>query len=80
MRLISQNGNVDLPYENTVLLHNMDYVVAQYDRKEYVMGKYSSEEKAHKVMEMLRGAYMCYATVRSDGGVFRFPKDEEVED
>lgn len=58
MRLISQYGNVDLPYENTVLLHNMEYVVAQHDGKEYVMGKYSSEEKAYKVMELLRGAYV----------------------
>lgn len=80
MRLISQNGNVDLPYENTVLLHNMEYVIAKHDGKEYVMGKYSCKEKVYKVMDMLCGMYMCYATVRSDGGVFRFPKDEEVED
>ena len=58
MRLISQHGNVDIPYEKTTLLHAQDYVIARIDNKVYVMGEYSSMEKSYKVMEMLRNAYI----------------------
>ena len=54
MRVISQHGNVDLPYEQIVVCHAMESVIALYNEKEYVLGKYSSKEKAYKAMEMLR--------------------------
>lgn len=57
MRVISQHGNVDLPYEQIVVCHAMESVIALYNEKEYVLGKYSSKEKAIKAMEMLREAY-----------------------
>ena len=57
MRVISQHGNVDLPYEQIVVCHAMENVIALYNEKEYVLGKYSSKEKAYKAMEMLRTAY-----------------------
>ena len=57
MRVISQNGNVDLPYEQIVVCHAMENVTALHNEKEYVLGKYSSQEKAYKAMEMLRKAY-----------------------
>ena len=53
MRVISQHGNVDLPYEQIVVCHAMESVIALYNEKEYVLGKYSSKEKAYKAMEML---------------------------
>lgn len=59
MRIISQNGNVDLPYEKTLIFHAMETVLARcegYD-KEIVLGEYSSMEKAYKAMEMLREQY-----------------------
>lgn len=59
MRIISQNGNADLPYEKTLIFHAMEYVLARcegYD-KEIVLGEYSSMEKAYRAMEMLREAY-----------------------
>ena len=58
MRVISQHGNVDLPYEQIVVCHAMESVIALYNEKEYVLGKYSSKEKAYKAMEMLREAYV----------------------
>ena len=58
MRVISQRGNVDLPYEQIVVRSEMEYVMAVYKDKEYVLGKYSSEDKAVKAMEMLREAYV----------------------
>lgn len=57
MRVISQHGNVDLPYEQIVVCHAMESVIALYNEKEYVLGKYSSKEKAYKAMEMLREQY-----------------------
>ena len=57
MRVISQHGNVDLPYEQIVVCHAMESVIALHNEKEYVLGKYSSQEKAYKAMEMLRTAY-----------------------
>lgn len=57
MRVISQHGNVDLPYEQIVACHAMENVTALHNEKEYVLGKYSSQEKAYKAMEMLRKVY-----------------------
>jgi hypothetical protein len=54
MRLISQHGNVDLPYEQMVVCHAMESVIALYNGEKYILGKYSSKEKAYKAMEMLR--------------------------
>lgn len=54
MRVISQHGNVDLPYEQIVVCHAMESVLALYNGEKYVLGEYSSKEKAYKVMEMLR--------------------------
>lgn len=57
MRVISQHGNVDLPYEQIVVCHAMESVIALYNGNKYVLGEYSSKEKAYKAMEMLREAY-----------------------
>ena len=57
MRVISQHGNVDLPYEQIVVRSEMEYVMAVHKEKEYVLGKYSSDDKAVKAMEMLREQY-----------------------
>ena len=58
MRVISQHGNVDLPYEQIVVCHAMESVLALFNGEEYVLGKYSSKEKSYKAMEMLREAYI----------------------
>lgn len=57
MRVISQHGNVDLPYEQIVVCHAMESVIALFNGEEYVLGKYSSKEKAYKAMEMLKRVY-----------------------
>lgn len=54
MRVISQHGNVDLPYEQIIVYHAMESVIALYNGEKYVLGEYSSKEKAYKAMEMLR--------------------------
>lgn len=64
MRIISQDGMIDIPYEN--LCFSMDYrdstrvIVWDIGSKNgdvVTIAKYSTQEKAMKVMEMLRNAY-----------------------
>ena len=73
MRLVSQNGNVDIPYEQAHILCNMECVIARVGDYEYTLGKYLYKSKALKVMEMLRDKNFW------DKDVFKFPTDSEVE-
>ena len=65
MRLISQNGEIDIPYEQCVIqrfkekiyflnknLTGVEQLVCDME-----MASYSTEEKAQKSMDMLRTAY-----------------------
>ncbi len=76
MRVISQHGNVDLPYEQLVVCHAMESVIALYNGEKYVLGKCSSKEKAYKAMEMLREAYENNVFYHCTAGSKRF---EEVQ-
>jgi hypothetical protein len=79
MRVISQDGYTDLPYEQVIVcLNGLDIteVIALgvdviSDDGFWTIAKYSNKEKALKAMEMLRDAYSCT-------NIFQFPKDEEV--
>ena len=65
MRLISQDGMIDVPYDKVVVKvteHPFKTIIsALFEREDYmkdiVMGCYSTESKALKVMEMLREKY-----------------------
>lgn len=72
MRVISQDGALDIPYEQVVIqrfngeiyflnknLTGIDDLVS-----DIVIAKYSTEEKAKKAMEELRYAYMCHSLVK----------------
>lgn len=76
MRVISQNGNVDLPYEQIVVCHAMESVIALYNGEKYVLGEYSSKEKSYKAMEMLRKSYENNEFYHCIAGSKRF---EEVQ-
>ena len=62
MRVISQNGNVDLPYEKFVFGITKDNKIAccrecvarPYEIYNGIIAEYSSKEKALKAMKMLR--------------------------
>ena len=54
MRVISQDGIIDVPYEMVVVYVECESVIAKIGDKRYVMGSYSTEKKAIKAMEMLR--------------------------
>lgn len=60
MRLISQTGDYDMPYESSVVVRVGELIFAystNYDSNRIVMGNYSTCEKAAKVMEMLHNVY-----------------------
>ena len=66
MRIISQNGMIDLPYELVGVginyINNKEiiaYTTGNFYPSDncWIMGKYSTDEKANKVMEILRDSY-----------------------
>lgn len=88
MRVISQDGTIDVPYEISsfslaggkykdvehaaVYCHNSSTAVGTK------MAEYNSEEKAKTAMELLRNKYMGY-TSTNYLKVFQFPAEEELE-
>ena len=90
MRIISQNGTLDVPYENVVLYQERKEIMCIFSGI-YIgekIAQYSTEEKAQKAMEMLREKYKDYAKATNKSNfftmfdypkVFQFPQDEDVE-
>ena len=68
MRVISQNGTIDMPYEMSIVwCEDSGAVLLQAvgEVGEYqTFAKYSTEEKAKKAMEELRYAYMCHSLAK----------------
>ena len=74
MRVISQGGTLDVPYE----ISSFSMAVGKYENVEHAvifcynystsmgtkMAEYCSKEKAKKAMEELRYAYMCHTLVK----------------
>lgn len=54
MRVISQDGTMDLPYENLAIFVEYENVIARFENERHLLAQYSSEAKAIKAMEMLR--------------------------
>lgn len=94
MRIISQNGRVDLPYEQIAIAIDYDYkmtiiayAVNSDDDTIWKLAEYSTKEKAEKAMEELRAEYVNFQETKSINGsyfafnyprVFRFPYDSGV--
>lgn len=93
MRVISQDRSMDYPYDKSVVFldpYNENNVKIQFvgDEECLILGKYSTKEKALKVMELLRKAYLKFAQATNDDSfytffdnpkVFLFPADDEVK-
>lgn len=93
MRVISQDRSMDYPYDKSVVFldpYNENNVKMQFvgDEECLILGKYSTKEKALKVMELLREAYLKFAQATNDDSfytffdnpkVFLFPADDEVK-
>lgn len=95
MRVISQDGTIDMPYEQVIITrHDKSIYLMEHLTNDVEIAKYSTEEKADAAMEELRCAYMCHNLAKmgyappnniteklSIGliGVFQFPAEEELE-
>ncbi len=86
MRVISQDGTIDVPYEQ-VVIQRFNRVIYFFNKNltgvesvinDMEMASYSTEEKAKKAMEMLRNKYMEY-TSTNYLKIFQFPAEEELE-
>ena len=90
MRIISQNGEVDLPYEMTALFAYDNRIEAVFSgsiqKSPYVMAIYENKEKCQKAMKMMNEAYTgCYTgenikfTKMGETNIaYRFPEDDEI--
>ena len=85
MRLISQDGMIDVPYEQVAIELKESEVWCEYSAtvQSYCTGrmvaKYTTEAKALKVMEMLRASYVnneCYKSLCS-GIVIPLPNNSD---
>lgn len=77
MRLISQTGDIDVPYEIASLSRSGNIIKAYVQMISVVMARYSTDEKAMQVMEMLHNAYRDAKKSNSSSALY-FPKDDEV--
>ena len=89
MRLISQNGIYDVPYEQGVIKQFDTYIcfLSTSLTENLKLAVYSTRQKASKAMEMLHEEYKqySYATNNNDfylffnqPKMFKFPQDNEV--
>ena len=89
MRVISQDGAMDFPYEiSTIFIYprieNVIAIQSAGDSEISIIGRYSSKENAIKAMEMLRKAWIN-GTIEFTHGIyhrniiFQFPQDDEIE-
>lgn len=73
MRILSQTGIVDLPYERIGISRNDTEIVAtpiadsNPQERYWTLAEYSTEEKARKAMEMLRVSFENYDWIKSTG-------------
>ena len=77
MRIISQDGKINLPYEMTALLVSDNYIQAVFaggiQQSPYLMAMYSTQDKLQEALDMLDRRY-----VGMGDAIFRFPKDGEI--
>ena len=82
MLIRSQNRELTILEFFTVLFIDQDDMMTVYDiyarmnQENFLIGEYSTKEKAEKVLDMIT-AHMAFE--KSIGSIFQMPKDEEVE-
>ena len=89
MRVVSQDGRMDYPYDKCVIFlnpRNKSVVSIQLsgDTEISPLGHYSTKERALKAMEMLRKSWLRESVEFENGFynkncVFQFPTDEDIE-
>lgn len=59
MRVISQDGIIDVPYEMVVVYVECESVIAKVGDKRYVMGSYSTEKRQLRLWKCLGPSREC---------------------
>ena len=70
MRVISQDGKFDIPYDEIVVEIFDKCVVGrlkEYIGRDIILGSYSTEAKAQKAMEMLHDSYNNFDWIKTTG-------------
>lgn len=76
MRLISQTGDIDIPYENTSLSRAENIIrayIPKVSEKGTIMAVYSTEEQAKEAMSMVMYAHI------SNKPIFILPKEGKTK-
>jgi hypothetical protein len=92
MRVISQDGTFDMPYEEVIIQRfksriyflNKNLTGVESLSDDMQIAEYSTEAKAIKAMEILREAWINEAIEFTHGIyhrniIFQFPQDDEIE-
>ena len=66
MRIISQSGRIDIPYDVAVVYVEYESVIAKVGDERYAMGNYSTEEKAFNAVKMLMERHTDNVFCRED--------------
>lgn len=86
MRILSQNGTIDVPYEQVVIQRfkteiyflNKNLIGVEQLVSDMEIASYSTEAKAQKSMEMLRDAYKKYSTATDNSSFFTMFNEPKV--
>ena len=70
MRIISQDGTIDLPYDRIVLKASQDELIAFYGSERFVLGKFETNRDAKDAL-----IQFVYAAVNDGVGIFRMDKE-----
>jgi uncharacterized membrane protein len=88
MRIIAQDGNLDLPYNNIMVYRERNKIIVSAVNNlniREVIAEYDTDEKAEKAIKMLREEYLYLKRCEIKGdyvqmppAYFQFPQDSEV--
>ena len=79
MRLASQNGLLDIPYDECTIVKTDDnrIIAKAVGLGAWTLATYSSKQKVERVMNQLHEAYNISINLKNIT-TFQFPKDSEV--
>lgn len=72
MRIISQDGRQDFSYEHSCIMNVCGSIIANDGKKSATLAYYDEDEKATKVLKILREHYA------DNYAYFQFPTDIEI--
>jgi hypothetical protein len=88
VRIIAQDGNLDLPYNNIMVYRERNKIIVSAINNlniREMIAAYTTDEKAERAIKMLREEYLYLKQCEIKGdyvemppACFRFPQDSEV--